>query len=79
MTASGGDAHLWAVRSRSVGDIRVDSVDVRPDARQLELACQALAARKLEFTIGARFRLAQTGAALARAVAGGGGAVVLEL
>jgi NADPH:quinone reductase-like Zn-dependent oxidoreductase len=59
--------------------IRVDSVYVRPDGPQLELACNALAAGQLPFTIGARFPLADAGAALARAIAGRGGAVVLEL
>jgi NADPH:quinone reductase-like Zn-dependent oxidoreductase len=63
----------------SVRDIRVDSLYVRPDGPQLELACKALAAGQLPFMIGARFPLAQAGAALARAVAGRGGAVVLEL
>jgi NADPH:quinone reductase-like Zn-dependent oxidoreductase len=55
------------------------SVYVRPDAAQLELACQALAAGRLEFELGASFPLAQADAALARAVAGRGGAVALEI
>jgi NADPH:quinone reductase-like Zn-dependent oxidoreductase len=59
--------------------IGIESVYVRPDAAQLDLACQALAADRLEFTIGARFPLARAEAALARAIAGGGGAVVLEM
>lgn len=59
--------------------IRVHSVYVRPDGPQLELACNALAAGQLPFMIGARFPLAEARAALARAVAGSGGAVVLEL
>jgi hypothetical protein len=54
-------------------------VYVRPDAAQLELACQALAAGRLEFELGASFPLAQADAALARAVAGRGGAVALEI
>jgi len=58
--------------------IRVDSVYVRPDGPQLELACKALAAGQLPFMIGARFPLAEARAALARAIAGRGGAVVLE-
>jgi NADPH:quinone reductase-like Zn-dependent oxidoreductase len=62
-----------------VRDIRIDSVYVRPDGAQLELACEALAAGQLPFMIGARFPLAEARAALARAVAGCGGAVVLEL
>ncbi len=62
-----------------VRGIRVDSVHVRPDGPQLEWACNALAAGQLPFMIGARFPLAEARAALARAVAGAGGAVVLEL
>jgi NADPH:quinone reductase-like Zn-dependent oxidoreductase len=60
-------------------EIDVSSVIVRPDARQLDLASQVLGAGRLEFKLGARFPLAQADAALARAIAGGGGAVVLEL
>jgi NADPH:quinone reductase-like Zn-dependent oxidoreductase len=59
---------------RGVG---IASVYVRPDAEQLELASQALAAGRLEFELGASYPLAQADAALARAVAGRGGAVVL--
>jgi NADPH:quinone reductase-like Zn-dependent oxidoreductase len=57
--------------------IGIASVYVRPDAAQLELATQALAAGHLEFELGASFPLAQADEALARAIAGGGGAVVL--
>jgi NADPH:quinone reductase-like Zn-dependent oxidoreductase len=60
---------------RGVG---IASVYVRPDAAQLELAAQALAAGRLEFELSASFPLGQADAALARAVAGGGGAVVLR-
>jgi NADPH:quinone reductase-like Zn-dependent oxidoreductase len=59
--------------------IGIESVYVRSDAAQLDLACRALAADRLEFTIGARFPLARAQAALARAIAGLGGAVVLEM
>jgi NADPH:quinone reductase-like Zn-dependent oxidoreductase len=59
--------------------IRVASVYVRPDAAQLELAGAALEAGQLEFALGARFPLSQAGQALAFAVEGRGGAVVLEL
>ncbi len=62
-----------------VRGIRIDSVQVRPDGPQLELACKALAAGQLPFMIGARFPLAEARAALARAVAAHGGAVVLEM
>jgi NADPH:quinone reductase-like Zn-dependent oxidoreductase len=59
--------------------VTISSVYVRPDATQLGLAVAELAAGRLEFAVGARFPLAQAGAALARAVAGRGGAVVLEM
>jgi NADPH:quinone reductase-like Zn-dependent oxidoreductase len=59
--------------------IEIGSIYVRTDAAQLELASQALAAGRLEFGIGASFPLSQAAAALARAVAGRGGAVVLQL
>lgn len=59
--------------------IGVDSVYVSPDASQLEIASRDLAARRLEFTIAASFPLEQAAAALKRACAGGGGAVVLEV
>jgi NADPH:quinone reductase-like Zn-dependent oxidoreductase len=59
--------------------IEVDSVYVRPDAAQLETAGRDLAADRLEFTIGALFPLEQAAAALKRASAGLGGAVVLEV
>src|SRR5947208_1057541 len=58
--------------------IRIASVYVRPDAAQLEVASQALAGGRLEFELGASFPLSQADAALARAVAGRGGAVVLD-
>jgi NADPH:quinone reductase-like Zn-dependent oxidoreductase len=58
--------------------IRVDSVSVRPDAGQLAEATRALADGLLELVIGASFPLVEAAAALARAVAGGGGAIVLE-
>jgi NADPH:quinone reductase-like Zn-dependent oxidoreductase len=58
--------------------IQVASVFVRPDAGQLEVATRALADGRLGFEVGARHPLAQADAALARAVAGRGGAVVLE-
>jgi NADPH:quinone reductase-like Zn-dependent oxidoreductase len=60
---------------RGVG---ISSVYVRPDAAQLELAARAVAAGQLEFELGASFPLEQADAALASAVAGGGGAVVLS-
>jgi NADPH:quinone reductase-like Zn-dependent oxidoreductase len=60
-------------------DVRVDSVFVRPDAAQLEMASQDLGAGRLEFRIGASFPLEQAEAALRGASAGLGGAVVLEL
>jgi hypothetical protein len=59
--------------------IGIASVYVRPDAHQLELAADALAAGRLLFGQGASFPLAQAEAALTRAIAGRGGAVVLEL
>jgi NADPH:quinone reductase-like Zn-dependent oxidoreductase len=59
--------------------IGIDSIYVRPEAPPLEPACQALAAGRLVFTVGARFPLAQAQAALARASVGGAGAVVLEV
>lgn len=59
--------------------IGIASVIVRPDAHQLELAADALAAGRLVFEQGASFPLAQADAALTRAIAGRGGAVVLEL
>jgi NADPH:quinone reductase-like Zn-dependent oxidoreductase len=59
--------------------ITISSVYVRPDARQLGLAAAELAAGRLEFAVGARFPLAEARAALARAVAGRGGAVALEM
>jgi NADPH:quinone reductase-like Zn-dependent oxidoreductase len=59
--------------------IEVSSVYVRPDARQLQQASQELGDGRLEFTLGAQFQLAEANAALARAMAGGGGAVALEL
>jgi NADPH:quinone reductase-like Zn-dependent oxidoreductase len=61
---------------RGVG---VDSVYVRPDAAQLETTSQDLGAGRLEFAIGASFPLEQAAAALKRASAGLGGAVVLEV
>jgi hypothetical protein len=59
--------------------IRIASVYVGPDAAQLELAAAELVAGRLHFAVGARFPLARAGAALARAVAGLGGAVALEM
>jgi NADPH:quinone reductase-like Zn-dependent oxidoreductase len=59
--------------------IEVSSVYVRPDGRQLQEAIQELDAGRLAFKLGARFKLAEADAALARAMAGGGGAVALEL
>jgi NADPH:quinone reductase-like Zn-dependent oxidoreductase len=58
--------------------IVVVSFYVRPDAAQLDAATRALAAGQLEFSVGARFRLAGADAALARAIKGSGGAVVVE-
>jgi NADPH:quinone reductase-like Zn-dependent oxidoreductase len=58
--------------------IAIASVYVHSDARQLEQAAQALAAGQLELTIGACFELPRAAAALARATAGSGGAVVLQ-
>jgi len=57
--------------------IEITSVYVRPDAAQLELAAQALAAGHHQFEIDAIFPLAQADSALARAVSGRGGAIVL--
>jgi NADPH:quinone reductase-like Zn-dependent oxidoreductase len=59
--------------------VEIASVIVRADAAQLELAAQELAAGRLEFEIGATFPLAEADAALAYAVGGHGGAVVLEV
>jgi NADPH:quinone reductase-like Zn-dependent oxidoreductase len=59
--------------------VQIASVIVRPDAAQLEIATQELAAGRLVFELGASFPLAEADAALALAVAGRGGAVVLEL
>jgi NADPH:quinone reductase-like Zn-dependent oxidoreductase len=58
--------------------VRIASLYVRADAAQLEVASQALAAGRVEFEISARFPLAEAGAALARALAGAGGAVVIS-
>jgi NADPH:quinone reductase-like Zn-dependent oxidoreductase len=55
----------------------INSVYVRPDAAQLELAVQAFAEDRLEFTLGASFTVEEAARALERAIAGGGGAVVL--
>lgn len=60
-------------------EIQIASVYVRPDAAQLELACQAFDQGHLEFVPGPSFTLADAAAALALAVQGGAGAVVLEL
>jgi NADPH:quinone reductase-like Zn-dependent oxidoreductase len=59
--------------------IEVDSIYVRPDAAQLDMASQDLSTGRLELTIGASFPLEQAEAALNRASAGLGGAVVLEV
>jgi NADPH:quinone reductase-like Zn-dependent oxidoreductase len=59
--------------------IAISSVYVRPDAEQLGLAADELAAGGLEFAVGARFPLGQAPAALTRAAAGRGGAVALEM
>jgi NADPH:quinone reductase-like Zn-dependent oxidoreductase len=59
--------------------IAIESLYVHPDAAQLEEACGALAAGRLPFVLGATFPLADAATALARAVAGLGGAVALEL
>jgi NADPH:quinone reductase-like Zn-dependent oxidoreductase len=61
------------------GGITISSVYVRPDATQLGLAAAELASGRLEFAVGACFPLAQADTALARAVAGRGGAVALEM
>jgi NADPH:quinone reductase-like Zn-dependent oxidoreductase len=57
--------------------IEIASVYVRPDAAQLELACQGRADGRLELEVGACHPLAQADRALARAVCGRGGAVAL--
>ena len=59
--------------------IEVDSIYVRPDAAQLDMASQDLSTGRLELTIGASFPLEQAEAALNRASAGLGGAVVLKV
>lgn len=58
--------------------IAVSSVYVHPDAAQLEAAVQALAAGRLELTVGASFSLEEADLALEHATAGRGGAAVLE-
>ena len=58
--------------------VQIDEVYVRPDGAQLELASQALGAGDVGFEVGASFTLAEADAALARADAGLGGAVVLR-
>jgi NADPH:quinone reductase-like Zn-dependent oxidoreductase len=58
--------------------IDIGSIYVRSDAAQLDAAAKALAAGQLEFSVGAHFRLTEADAALARAIAGGGGAVVVQ-
>lgn len=58
--------------------IDVVSLYVRPDAEQLAVAGQDLAAGRLDFELGASFSMAEAAAALGRAVAGGG-AVALEI
>jgi NADPH:quinone reductase-like Zn-dependent oxidoreductase len=60
-------------------EIKIESVYVRPDAAQLDMASQHLGAGLLPFKIGASFPLEQAESALKRASAGLGGAVVLEL
>ena len=64
---------------RAERGIEVRSIYVRPDAEQLGAAAAALAAGRLGFTVGARFALAEADKALARAMAGAGGAVALEV
>jgi NADPH:quinone reductase-like Zn-dependent oxidoreductase len=64
---------------KSERGVGIASLYVRPDAAQLELAAQDLAAGRLAFELGGRFPLAEADDALARAVAGAGGAVVLEV
>ena len=59
--------------------IGVDSIYVRPDPAQLDMVSQELTTGRLELTIGESFPLEQAGAALERASAGLGGAVVLEI
>jgi NADPH:quinone reductase-like Zn-dependent oxidoreductase len=59
--------------------IGVDSIYVRPDAAQLEMASQELGSGRLEVTVGASFPLEHAEAALKRAAAGLGGAVALEV
>jgi NADPH:quinone reductase-like Zn-dependent oxidoreductase len=59
--------------------IKVNSVFVRPDAAQLEMASRHLGAGELTFRIGEAFTLEQCEHALKRASAGLGGAVALEL
>jgi NADPH:quinone reductase-like Zn-dependent oxidoreductase len=59
--------------------IDVKSVYVRPDAGQLGQAAEDLGAGRLQFKLAARLPLTQAEAALARAIAGGGGALALEL
>jgi NADPH:quinone reductase-like Zn-dependent oxidoreductase len=59
--------------------VDVKSVYVRPDAGQLGQAAEQLGAGRLEFKLAAKFPLAQAEVALARASAGGGGAIALEL
>ena len=58
--------------------IEVVSLYVRPDGEQLAVAGQDLAAGRLDFELGASFSLTEAGAALSRAVAGGG-AIALEV
>src|SRR6202020_974684 len=59
--------------------IEVDSIYVRPDAAQLDMASQDLSTGRMELTIGASFPLEQAEAALNRASAGLGGAGVLDV
>jgi NADPH:quinone reductase-like Zn-dependent oxidoreductase len=58
--------------------IDVRSVYVQTDATQLQGAADLLATGRLPFSVGAEFEFADAHAALARAVAGRGGAVVLS-
>jgi NADPH:quinone reductase-like Zn-dependent oxidoreductase len=59
--------------------IGISSMYVRPNAGQLDRAIQALGGGRVDFKLGARFPLAQAGAALEHAIRGAGGAVALEL
>jgi NADPH:quinone reductase-like Zn-dependent oxidoreductase len=60
-------------------DITVSSIYVRPDGAQLRKLVALLGSGRLEVPVGSVFQIDDAGAALAAAVRGRGGAIVLAL